>query len=119
MREIELRLAVARDDMAKLRKALLSLAAEPRLSRVTLTSTYYDTPDRRLEQAGRTLCVRKYRRTYIQTVKAPEFAGADLLACKEWEDRIVGAQPDLDAPNSGSHVPAKRQALRPLFTTLI
>jgi len=119
VREIELRLAVAREDMAKLRKALLSLAREPRLSRVTLTSTYYDTPDRRLEQTGLTLCVRKYRRTYIQTVKAPEFAGADLLACKEWGDRIASAQPDLDAPNSGSHVPAKRQALRPLFTTLV
>ena len=110
---------VARDDMAKLRKAVMSLASEPRLSRVTLTSTYYHTPDHRLEQAALTLRVRKYRRTYIQTVKADECTGSDPLASKEWEDRIAGAQPDLDAPNSGSHAPAKRQALRPLFTTLV
>jgi len=117
--EIEIRLAVARDDMAKLRKALLSLAREPRLSRITWASTYYDTSDRRLEQSGLTLRVQKHRRTFLQAVETDEFTGADPLARKEWQDRIVGAQPDLDAPNSGAHVPAKRRELRPLFTTLI
>lgn len=120
MQEIELKLALASDDLPRVRRALTAMAGDRRPSRSTLASTYYDTPDRRLMQDELILRVRKQGRRFIQTVKAHDSSGVDLLARGEWEDQIAGGEPDLGAPESGSHVrPLKPDDLRPLFTTLV
>jgi inorganic triphosphatase YgiF len=61
-----------------------------------LTSTYYDTPDLALNRKLPTLRVRKQGRKFLQTVKAGDLAGPDLLARREWEDRIPSRWPDIE-----------------------
>jgi inorganic triphosphatase YgiF len=121
MPELELKLAVTADDLPKARLALLVMAGRPRPSRATLATTYYDTEDDVLRQREMVLRVRKKGRQFIQTVKAHDLAGENVLARGEWEDPVKGAAPDLDAPQSGSQVRdlVAADALRPLFTTFI
>ena len=121
MPEIELKLAVAADDLAKARSALLAMAGRPRPSRSTLTTTYYDSADDALRQHELVLRVRKKGRQFIQTVKAQALAGADAITRGEWEDRVRSAEPDLAAPQSGTQVREliAPHELRPLFTTVV
>jgi inorganic triphosphatase YgiF len=121
MSELELKLIVAADDLAKAQSALAAMAGRPRGARSTLTSTYYDTPERTLRRNDLELRVRREGRRFIQTVKENGAIGDDLLMRGEWEDRIRGDQPDLAAPESGGHlVPGIDPAtLRPLFTTVV
>lgn len=117
MSELELKLIVTADDIAKAQSALLAMAGRPRAARSTRTSTYYDTPERTLRQHDVVLKVRKQGRRFIQTVTAN--GGAPSRG--EWEDKIAGEHPDLAAPASGGHLaPAlDADALRPLFTTVV
>jgi inorganic triphosphatase YgiF len=121
MPEIELKLAIAADDLPKARTALLAMAGRPRPARSTLTTVYYDTDDDALRQRELVLRVRKQGRQFVQTVKAHRRTDGDLLARGEWEDRVRTAAPDLAAPISGSHVREliAADALRPLFTTRV
>jgi inorganic triphosphatase YgiF len=86
-----------------------------------LTSTYYDTPDLALHREQLSLRVRKQGRKFVQTVKAGDFAGSDLLARREWEDPIASKRPDIDAPKTGKRLPdsIREQDLRPVFTTSV
>ena len=120
MPEIELKLAIAADDLPKARTALLAMAGRPRPSRSTLTTTYYDSDEDTLRQRELVLRVRKTGRQFVQTVKARDLGG-EILARGEWEDRVKSAEPDLAAPESGSHVREliTPDALRPLFTTVV
>jgi triphosphatase len=118
--EIELKLAIAGEDMPRIKKALLAMAGDARPSRSTLTSTYYDTSEFRLQRDERILRVRKEGRRFVQTVKAHHPDSGDLLERGEWEDQIGGAEPDLTAPRSGSQMqPIKPEDLHPLFTTIV
>ncbi len=121
MPERELKLLVAEGDLAKARLALLAMAGRPRPSRSKLTTTYYDTPGDALRERELMLRVRKEGRRFVQTVKARDVSGEDVLARGEWEDRVRGAAPDLDAPHSGGHVRAAvaSDELMPLFTTVV
>jgi inorganic triphosphatase YgiF len=121
MPELELKLLVAADDMGKAQSALSAMAGRVRGARSTLTSTYYDTPDQTLRHHDLELRVRRQGRRFIQTVKESAAAGDELLTRGEWEDRVRGEQPDLAAPESGSHLlPAlDAAALAPLFTTVV
>jgi hypothetical protein len=86
-----------------------------------LTSTYYDTPDFALHRKLLTLRVRKQGRKFVQTVKAGDLAGPDLLARREWEDPIASGRPDIDAPKTGKRLPNSicEQDLRPVFATSV
>ena len=121
MPERELKLLVAEGDLAKARLALLAMAGRPRPSRSKLTTTYYDTPGDALHARELMLRVRKEGRRFVQTVKSRDVSGEDVLERGEWEDRVRGAAPDLDAPHSGGHVRAAVApgALMPLFTTVV
>jgi triphosphatase len=121
MPERELKLTVAEEDLAKARQTLLAMAGRPRPSRRRLTTTYYDTPHDTLRERELMLRVRRLGRRFIQTVKSQDLAGGDLLERGEWEDRVKGAEPDLDAPMSGGHVRAvvAGDELVPLFTTAV
>jgi inorganic triphosphatase YgiF len=98
--ETELKFEVAAGALAKLRKHPL-LAAPAARSR--LRSTYFDTPDHDLRNAGLSLRVREADGRFVQTVKTREGPGA--IARGEWEVEVAGGRPDLDAL---SHTPAAK-----------
>jgi triphosphatase len=116
--EIELKLAAAAADRAELKRALVAMASGSATVRRTLVTTYYDTPDLALKQAGSTLRVRDEGGRFVQTLKTADLAGAGLLARGEWEDPLAENRPDPQAPQSGSRLPAGVAGdLRPLFVT--
>jgi triphosphatase len=121
MAEVELKLAVKPQDLARARDILLGRSGHGPAAPTTLVSVYYDTPKRGLAQRELMLRVRKHGRRYIQTVKGRAPGAPDPLARGEWEDAIEGEQPDLAAPHGG---PALQRAaeegdLMPLFKTVV
>ncbi len=65
--------------------------------------------------------MRKKGRQFIQTVKDRDLTSGDAITRGEWEDRVHGAEPDLDAPQSGAKLRGLvvADALHPLFTTVV
>lgn len=59
------------------------------------SSTYFDTPDKKLRTRGYTLRVRKVGGRFIQTLKSTG-NGAGLFQRGEWEYEIEGQEPDPD-----------------------
>jgi triphosphatase len=118
--ELELKLAAAPADLPSVRRKLLELAGRERAARTSLTSVYYDTPDRQLRRQGVSLRVRRGNHRFVQTVKH-ENAGTLPLLRAEWEDAVTGALPDLRAANSGPHLPETLSAaeLQPVFSTVV
>jgi len=121
MAEVELKLAVKPQDLARARDILLARSGHRPPAPTTLVSVYYDTPKRGLAQRELMLRVRKHGRRYIQTVKGRAPGAPDPLARAEWEDAVEGERPDLAAPHGG---PALQRAatdgeLEPLFKTVV
>lgn len=58
---------------------------------------------------------------FVQTVKADDIEGGDALSRGEWEEPIVGAEPDLGARQTTRHLPKKirHATLHPLFSTRV
>ena len=116
--EVELKLVVAPDDLPWLEAhPLLRGAGRPR----RLVSTYFDTPDQRLREAGFTLRIRKDGRRRVLTVKQSSAPSAGLFARGEWESEVAADHPD-EAALQDTPVAALLGAdggiatLRPLFT---
>jgi inorganic triphosphatase YgiF len=95
--EIELKLAVPAASFARLLKApeFLAIAVGP-VRRKRLSSTYFDTPDLRLLEAGIALRVRRDGKRRIQTLKTARHPTLGALARGEWERTIVGETPVID-----------------------
>lgn len=94
-REIELKLELDRAHVHILKdhsrlKALPSRTVEQR-------SVYYDTPKEKLREAGYTLRVRQAGRRFVQTVKGDDRRVGGIFHRAEWEQKIEGLRPDLDA----------------------
>jgi triphosphatase len=89
--EVELKLEVRPADLA-------ALMAHPLMRRLgrgrRLVSTYYDTADFRLRQAGLSLRIRTDGRKHVQTLKG---AGDGFLSRGEWEQPLPGDALDLEA----------------------
>lgn len=68
----------------------VALVAKPQVS------TYYDTPDRALREAGVSLRVRRTGTRHVQTIKAQGRATAGLFARPEWECEVPGDAPVID-----------------------
>ncbi|HXQ50032.1 MAG TPA: CHAD domain-containing protein [Stellaceae bacterium] len=117
----ELKLSISADDLPKARAALVAMAGRPRPTRATLATTYYDTEDDALRRRELVLRVRKEGRQFVQTLAARDLAGIDRLERGAWQDRIKGAVPDLDAPETGARLreATTAEALAPLFTVSI
>jgi inorganic triphosphatase YgiF len=116
--EVELKLAASAVYLPELKRALAEMAPEADSSCRRLISTYYDTPDLALKRRGLTLRVREQGDRFIQTVKAGDLSGGDLLTRGEWEDELAANRPDPLAPRSGARLPdGVADDLRPLFAT--
>lgn len=92
--EIELKLEFDPGDLAVLHRApFLAGAGETH----HLVATYFDTPDRALDRSKYSLRIRRHGQQCIQTVKAGGGAAAGLFARDEWERKVDGDTPVLDA----------------------
>ena len=94
--EVELKLAAPAPELQKLKCVLLAMPTVRSEVQSDLTSTYYDTLDLALHRKLLTLRVRKQGRKFVQTVKAGDLAGPDLLARREGEDPIASRRPDIE-----------------------
>ncbi|KIM00389.1 Adenylate cyclase [Paramagnetospirillum magnetotacticum MS-1] len=95
-REIELKLALAPEDLARIaQRPCLSAGrlAEPTSKR--LSSIYYDTSDHILASQGIAVRVRRTGSGFVQTVKTAGTSVSGLFDRDEWE--VPLASPDLDA----------------------
>lgn len=92
-----------------------------KVQRLHLLTTYYDTPDCVLKQAGLTLRVRANGDLRIQTVKS-EASGSDVaLSRNEWEWTIEQNGPDLRQvaaiPRLAQYAKNVEGRLQPMFVT--
>jgi triphosphatase len=119
--EGELSFAATTSDLPLVKQALLDIAGREHAAPTMLTTTYYDTAEIKLKRQGLSLCVRKQRGRYIQTVRAEDASGGVSPVRGEWEDVITGECPDLQAQNSGAHLAEAigEAELRPLFAILV
>ncbi len=121
-KEIELKLRVTPEDIAKLKNHPNFSDAFHDPVRETLNSVYYDSDNRFLRDHGLTLRVRRVGDKYLQTVKA-ENRGHDWLERSEWEQPIEGDQPDLnramDTKLGAILTDDVRNTLKPVFETRI
>ncbi len=87
-------------------------------TRADLVNTYFDTPDHALAGLDLQLRVRETAGSFVQTVKSAASNGDGRLARGEWEDPVAGAEPDLQAPETGPLLPpAVVDRLSPVFRT--
>jgi inorganic triphosphatase YgiF len=101
-----------------LKRALVGTAAGSASSQERLISTYYDTHDLALKQRGLTLRIREQAGRFIQTVKAGDPAGVNILSRGEWEDALSDNRLDPEAPQSGAQLPEDVPGeFRPIFVT--
>lgn len=118
--EVELKLALPEDGAARLAERPLLRAAPGRLIR--LDAIYYDTADRRLQQHGLALRLRREGRRWVQTLKSEGSARGGFSQRAEWESpaRTLRGKPAFDLKAFvGSPLPALLSdgaaRLRPLF----
>ncbi len=127
--EVELKLLLAPADVSAFRRlALLQQFAVSKPHSRKLSSTYFDTPELRLKEHGMELRVRRAGRVWIETLKADGHATAGLHERQEWEARVDGSQPDLEAlaalVGAGSKwekvltAPALAKGLGPIFASV-
>jgi inorganic triphosphatase YgiF len=126
--ELEIKLRVRREDVPRLlRHPALKAAKRGRATTRRLVSTYFDTDNFRLAQAGVGLRLRRDGRRWTQTVKGPADAksGGGLAARPEyeWPLGLRAAMPSIDrarlvaTPWRAKLHKAARKGLSPVFTT--
>ncbi|MGB0578379.1 MAG: CHAD domain-containing protein [Limisphaerales bacterium] len=96
MLERELKLLIARKDLAKVFKVksvIDALRAEP--ERKLVQSSYFDTPEQDLRKGGIELRVRQIGRQWIQTLKVADKGSIGMHAREEFEDPVAGGNPDF------------------------
>lgn len=118
--EIELKLEFDPADGALIEACLSRLQPQPLTQ--SLISTYYDTPDFALRDAGIALRVRQQPDRFVQTIKAGDGSGA-LFDRSEWELEVPGQGIDLAAARNTGLPPFADAdvvgVLQPLFETRI
>jgi len=121
-REIELKLELPVDRIARLyRSSLLKAAAAASHKLVTAESVYFDTAKMQLRSNGLSLRVRRIGHRHVQTIKQEGGRSAGLFARNEWECDIGGRWPDLDAAKGTAleHLLSERTHLKPIFSTRV
>jgi inorganic triphosphatase YgiF len=95
---------------------------EAETDRIHLLSTYFDTPDKALQQFGVGLRLRQIGPQWLQTVKCSGEAKNGLHQRKEWEHKLDGPAFDLALLADTDLAPLIQQqsvwsAIAPVFTT--
>ena len=96
--EIELKLALPAEQMDRLRRlGLIRSLSVGRASRKTLVSTYFDTPEFALRDAGMALRVRDLGDRKLQTLKAPVQGAikSGLQHVAEYEAEVAHSRPEI------------------------
>jgi triphosphatase len=120
--EVELKLEVEPDDLDKvLAHPLLCSNAGKASRKQRLHSTYFDTPDHVLKQAGISLRIRRNGTQRIQTIKAAQVSSGVALTREEWEHEVDSDQPDLAVAKQTALKPflKLREVIRPIFTVVV
>ena len=91
--EVELKLEIAGEDAAKFEASGL-LTDSPK--KVRQISTYFDTPDHDVANAGFSLRIRCSGKKRVQTIKADGASAAGLFMRSEWERAAENDTPVLD-----------------------
>lgn len=117
--EVELKLDVEPDDLSRiLAHPVLCSQADSHLETQHLHSTYFDTPDHDLKQAGISLRIRSDGEKQIQTIKASQAQTGVALARGEWEREVADGKLDFEGADETALKPflKMRDAIRPLFS---
>ncbi len=80
---------------ALLRHSALRALRRGRMRTARVSSTYFDSPDFRLESGNLSLRIRRIGQRWVQTLKGPPQAGAGLHARAEYEWPLRGPNVDL------------------------
>jgi inorganic triphosphatase YgiF len=120
--ESEVKFEVSPDDLQKLAASRSLRPADGQLPKHKyLVSTYFDTPEHVLRRNGLSLRVRQAGKKRIQTIKTDSDGIA--LGRGEWEHRLQGNEPDLQAARGTALEPLLSRSLRreldPVFATHI
>ncbi len=122
-REIELKLEMAPEDVARLhRHPRLRQLGEGRATTRGIRSIYFDTPDLDLGRRGMGLRLVRTGRVQLQTLKVRASEQAGLFEYQEFESRLSGERPRLDAiPDLAFRAELERELggkpLEPVFET--
>jgi inorganic triphosphatase YgiF len=116
-REIELKLELEPESAQTLTKHGLREAKPVKVA--DQVSTYFDTSDGALRQAGFSLRIREAKGKFIQTVKQSDGPAAGLFDRPEWEQAVGSADVDFDAANETPLGPLLGKKLRKRLEPLI
>jgi inorganic triphosphatase YgiF len=120
--EVELKLEVEPENLDNvLAHPLLNGKPGDTARSQTLYSTYFDTPDHALRQAGISLRIRRNGARRIQTIKAAPKPGSIVMARSEWEHEVESDEPDFDAAAETAIEPfiTLREFIRPVFAVSV
>ena len=124
--ELELKLAMTPQALSRLRHHPLirSLAGGRRARKLSLTTVYYDTPDRHLAARGIALRIRSDGKHFVQGLKAPLGNGRGLQSMAEYEAPLPDGRldPTLIEDETLAALlaePGIGDALAPVFETRI
>lgn len=116
--EIELKLAIAAADAARLRRH--PLLKDAKASRHKLYGIYFDTPDYQLYRSRGAFRLRREGYHWVQTVKLDRGSTAGLSMRPEYEVQVTGNRPDfevLPAEARAALTPEVEAGLAPVFAT--
>lgn len=124
-RELELKVELSREDMARLTGDLQvgEILVGPPLSH-KLKSVYFDTPEHDLHAAGISLRLRRENDGWLQTIKAGQQVADGVSNPVELEAPVDGDEPDIERISDKGLKRTVRQAvegttLRPVFETIV
>jgi inorganic triphosphatase YgiF len=92
--EVELKLAIAQEDTARLRRHPLLKAIKP--IRRKLYGIYFDTPEFDLYRQRGAFRLRREGYHWVQTLKLDSESSTGLSIRPEWEVQVTGNQPDFN-----------------------
>jgi len=111
--EVELKLEIASEDAGKFEASGLLAGAPKKMRQI---STYFDTPDHDVANAGFSLRIRRSGKKRVQTIKADGGSAAGLFIRSEWERAAENDTPVLDfATPLPSLLGDKIDAIAPAF----